>query len=726
MSGRWALGEFFVLRHAGLPFDWIEELGLGPAAIAAIDASLDASCASTGEVLLEAHRRARLRLQERARDERVQEAVFLSSPDMYRNVWSRYTERGPVPDNARFRRVERQVYTYLQRFCAKSETTSFFGPIGYGEVTEGSGTRVLSTGPQRRRTMLAHWAVTALARAASGDPELVDDVAVRPSAVFAFADGILSGPALMGRRVRLDPLTAAVAERVWAEAESVAALASSLERRCDEIRQSVRRLARVGAVSTDLPVPRVGFELLAALCEEVAALPASPGRDAWLRRLGRLDELRSDFERASFPSRLTLLAELESDFHKATGIPARRGAGEVYADRLMLVEEASSPFRVELGRDLATAIETALGPALELSSAHGDAVQREHGEWAAGLLERLGGDVDLLTYATAATKEAEATTGFAAPRPIPAGIGARAAEVTADVGGGAPAEGARYALPDICLATPDPTDPARHPAIVLSRVHHHLMIWSWLGAFAEASEMDRAARRWLAEEPAAATLTGAELARRNKGFYSFPGPVVALTAAPDGEAEAAQTFRVRLEDGKPVLVDGAGRHRQLYLPLSDLTSYPPFTALAAPLVAHAPLAGEGHHLGRVMVGGAVYQRERWSLRSEELEPAKGIEALRSLRRLVRREGLPRFTFVRSDVERKPYLIDAESPFAAELLQSLARRSRDLTFEEMLPGPDDLWLRDAAGRYTCELRVQLTRSPGEAGRDLEERQRLAHV
>jgi hypothetical protein len=45
---------------------------------------------------------------------------------------------------------------------------------------------------------------------------------------------------------------------------------------------------------------------------------------------------------------------------------------------------------------------------------------------------------------------------------------------------------------------------------------------------------------------------------------------------------------------------------------------------------------------------------------------------------------------------------------------------------MLPGPDELWLRDGDGRYTCELRVQMTRSLASADDEREEEERLAHV
>ena len=66
--------------------------------------------------------------------------------------------------------------------------------------------------------------------------------------------------------------------------------------------------------------------------------------------------------------------------------------------------------------------------------------------------------------------------------------------------------------------------------------------------------------------------------------------------------------------------------------------------------------------------------------------------------------------MRSPLERKPIYVDLESQV---LLRVLARFLKPVAgqapgapvlFTEMLPDPDECWLRDAAGRYTSELRV----------------------
>ena len=110
----------------------------------------------------------RARLHERAADPRVREAVFLSTPDMYENVWAAYTSRPLRPANAKTRRVERQVYTYLQRLCAKNETASFFGPMGYGTAAEDAIFELVSNPRPARRVFFAFWGVEELIRKLPG------------------------------------------------------------------------------------------------------------------------------------------------------------------------------------------------------------------------------------------------------------------------------------------------------------------------------------------------------------------------------------------------------------------------------------------------------------------------------------------------------------------------------------------------------------------------------
>lgn len=61
-------------------------------------------------------------------------------------------------------------------------------------------------------------------------------------------------------------------------------------------------------------------------------------------------------------------------------------------------------------------------------------------------------------------------------------------------------------------------------------------------------------------------------------------------------------------------------------------------------------------------------------------------------------------FVRSPHDVKPIYLDWDAPVLVEVLARLARQAPWLSFSEMLPGPDELWLKDKGGAaYVSELR-----------------------
>jgi Lantibiotic dehydratase, N terminus len=116
---------------------------------------------------------------------------------------------------------------------------------------------------------------------------------------------------------------------------------------------------------------------------------------------------------------------------------------------------------------------------------------------------------------------------------------------------------------------------------------------------------------------------------------------------------------------------------------------------------------------RVTIDRMVVARQTWRFTGGELDfAADKSEARRFVRtrRWRAAEGLPRFVFVVSPTEPRPFYVDFDSPLYVNLFVKAARRlarsdaGARLVVTEMLPTPEQVWLTDDRGeRYTSELR-----------------------
>jgi len=208
--------------------------------------------------------------------------------------------------------------------------------------------------------------------------------------------------------------------------------------------------------------------------------------------------------------------------------------------------------------------------------------------------------------------------------------------------------------------------------------------------------------------------------RRHKGLLheSFPGTLIELMGHPSGRARDTVALRdLEVADTGDELVlrsTRTGRRVTLYNSGDDKLH---LWAFAVPRVTNPPIGGDAAHTPRIEIGEVVYQRERWRLGPENLpahDPhADEFEIFRTLRRLRRTHGLPRFSFIRLESEKKPIFLDLDNFFLCELLYTVLPLNRHVIFTEMLPGPEELWLRDEAGRYCAELRGTAFRMPRPA-------------
>ena len=154
-----------------------------------------------------------------------------------------------------------------------------------------------------------------------------------------------------------------------------------------------------------------------------------------------------------------------------------------------------------------------------------------------------------------------------------------------------------------------------------------------------------------------------------------------------------------------LLVDGSelvDRGGELRVPLPEALAMAIFIAG----VRAFELLPDAEHTKRVTVGHTVLRREGWNIPASEIPGDP-----RDLSAFTRIRGMPQKLFTKSPLERKPMYLDVESPSLARVLcrharQAAAQRANGgIRFTEMLPTPEQCWLRDPENnRYVSELRL----------------------
>jgi hypothetical protein len=121
---------------------------------------------------------------------------------------------------------------------------------------------------------------------------------------------------------------------------------------------------------------------------------------------------------------------------------------------------------------------------------------------------------------------------------------------------------------------------------------------------------------------------------------------------------------------------------------------------------------------RIVCGNVVLFRARWTIAGTRLPtltrggvPLGDAEFFLELARWQSRNGLPQRVFVHTQAEPKPFYVDLTSPVLADLLRRAVAKAMSegdavLHVTEMLPGPEELWVRDERGSYATEFLVQL--------------------
>ncbi|MFG1744577.1 lantibiotic dehydratase [Micromonospora chalcea] len=752
---RWHVWRSALLRSAGFPAGGMSRFA-APALAEAADrhlrgdgdaaefaAAFDAAAADLGQTVYGI-----------ACDDAFRTALTWQNPAVLLAVDAIRRDGPHAPRNLRRRHREEVVAKYWQRYCLKNDTVGFFGPICWTELGGSGPIATVRPGAaltRTRKVFLERWGLDALAEAFARGPGVRDWLPVRLGPHLSLRDRVLRRPHHPPQT--LPAATAALltlARRGPRVADLVAALLA-------DPASGFRRAADVHAQLDDLAgrgVLRIGFDLPVdltaedALREQLAAIGDDTVRERVLGDLATVSDLRDAVAAADGPDALAAaMSALDRRFVELTGREARQQPGEVYAGRTLCHLETVRDLDVRFGDALLARL-APLEPLLlsarwltaAIGQAYADALAALYRDLAA---ESATADVpvaDLWFLAQAVVFGADppaaaVTAEFLARWSTVLGLAdadtdARelrfdAAALTERVAAAFPADApgwaaARIHSPDVHVCAPDEAALLRGDfTVVLGELHVALAAFDTHFFAYGHPDPQRLRDGMRADLPGGRvrllppvdwprhTARIAEWlhgpADAQLGFVDAPGadpdrlvPITTLTVRPDDDG----TLSAHADDGRrwPLL--------EVFAPLFDYQVFDTWK-----------LAGNAGRTPRVTVDDLVLVRETWRTTVGEtgLHTVKGErERYLAVRRWRLALGLPERIFVRVDTELKPSYVDLTSGVYTRLLCTLLRGAHakggdgvGLTVTELLPGPDDAWLTDGAGRaYASELRLQI--------------------
>lgn len=659
------------------------------------------------------------------------------------------------------RQHERVVASYLQRFCTKNDTIGFFGPVGWATLGLGEtpvAVRHASDFVTHRRVYFEGWCIDAVAAALCADPAVRLGLAPRRG-LLVRSDGQVMGRALRpapaarpllalcdGETPARDLAERLVAAGTFSDAATVYAALAELE------------AAGLLAWGFDLPVV---LEPERALERQLERLEPGEARHAARRALGELEAGRRAVAQAAGDDRAldAALQQLDQCFTRLTGLGATRAHGESYAGRTLVYEDCRRGTEVTLGADVLAA----LAPPLELALAgarwltwRAAELHRERFDAAYRRLRQATGSsrIDLASFCRQVLPSLfDARTSPVGQQLLPQfwqrwqavlgrvdpaarQVSYTSAELRPRVleAFDAPGPGwttARHHSPDLLIAASGPEAIRRGEyKFVLGELHvgaNTLSANLFVSQHPAPAELVAAMERdvpercvfptlpkvWRQQESDA--LLGVRLpglsGRLDFGLTTGKDLYLEVTPAPPGLP------RQRVLSPAELTVEPGGNGLEVVSPDGSRFDLLDFlqTAIKVQITGAFQILPPRAHHPRITVDRLVLCRESWLLPAAAMDCAREDTAARRFsmaRRWADGLGLPRLLFVKVPHERKPFFLDMESPLSVEIFAKEARQAMDksqgtahLRFSEMLPGPEETWLPDAAGqRYTSELRL----------------------
>jgi hypothetical protein len=745
------------LLKAGQTPDYVSGSGPESAEIAALKEAISLEHASRERYRAEfdvAASKTSNAILEIAGGDRFREAVIWQNRRAFHSgvgALIRKTQEGSLRGSKQ-RQYEELVANYLQRYCVKNDTIGFFGPVGWATFVDGEAPIEITPGNSlvtNRKVYFEGWCMDAVAEKLNLEPGIRKWLCPRrhPSIYLDHSQLFVPG----ARPVSLSPKDAAVLALCNDELTAKEIVDSLLSRREllfsgeEEIYLILDRHREDGFIEWKLELP-VETDPEETLREKLNRIEEPDLKERVLAGLDELVQAKHEVERsAGEPGRLDrALAGLEEKFTTVTGIEATRSHGQTYAARTLVYEDSRRDVDVRLGRQVVE--ELGLPLTLLLQSAR----------WLTAQAAILMRKEFLNIYSEAARRTGKAKVDgsefWMRMQPMMEGderpvatllrefqrrwaevldikshdkeVRFTATRLKEKVENRFPAGSpgwvlARYHSPDIMIAAAS-DEAIKRGDYLMVMGELHIAVNTQTAELFLAQHPSREALIRNIEIDLPETRLAPVLSKRMEGialrtrrstvlpndfrvalssdsFDSAPGSVTPISA-----------MVVEYRRGNLSVSTHDGKNRfDIVEAFGEL--------LSSWLVNYFHILPPQEHVPRVMINRLVIVRETWSPEASELAFAREKEESQRFlqaRKFARSHGMPRFVFVKTPVERKPFYVDFDSPIYVNIFARLARKTVDqigertrIVVTEMLPGTDQVWLRDKEGnRYTSELRI----------------------
>lgn len=674
-----------------------------------------------------------------------QKAIIWQNRNLFQHAIVPYLTHKTYPINARQRRQEEVITSYLQRYCAKNDSIGYFGPFGWGVLNAEDKKIHVVTGKTLVRACCVrfeYWALRTLLHQLELYPQVHGLFSPRlQPGLLLHNDKLLS---ISGQPIRIEPAVFALLQACDGE-RSLSQIVRRLIHQGvweagseNQIYQILYGLAKKRVITWgfDLPVSQRSEQALSDLVRDLEKRQGCQKLDAINNLLDLKDQLPAcEDDPQALQRKLT---DIENAFIQITGEKSTRHPGMTYSGRTLLYLDCQRNLQLTLGRDWIKAVATPLTLVLQSCRWYSHQIGKRLTHFIEQCFQKLAQQQrtsqlpfyvvwqmvmhEARKIVMAVASEVQARWDSLLPEMQKknaillesAAIKKHVEKLFPDVPPGWPS--ARFHSPDLLLLA-DSLEAANNDrfAVVLGEMHaasNTLLQPIFVSMFPNPEEL---LSRYERDCPEASVMPVID--QRHVGHRVAPDGLSAkdwhlLTAESSSWKPAtrvlnlAELYFKRDREGLAVY----SHIRGIRFPVTAFFRM----FIGAHAASNFQLFGQYRHSPRISLDRLVLQRERWLFSAQEmpfLMQRDRFKRLLMVRQWARNYKLPRWLFLHCEQEQKPVYVDLYNPVSISIMIRMIKKEVDpdtkkaIRITEMLPNPQQCWLTDRKGqRYASELRL----------------------